>query len=66
MLRVTVQAGSTLVPWRSSAREARASSGYELGLLMRGEHGAEAMFAAAASTNAAYKWGLRGGGTRAA
>jgi len=55
-------AGSTLVPWRSSAREARASSGYELGLLMRGEHGAEAMFAAAASTNAAYKWGLRGGG----
>ena len=63
---MTVQAASSLVPWRSSAREAAVSGGYELGLLMRGEHGAEAMFTAAASTNAAFKWGLRGGGLRSA
>ena len=54
-----------LVPWRGGAG-AGVSGGYELGLLMRGVHGAEEMFAAAASTNAAWKWGLRTTGAPAA
>ena len=54
-----------LVPWRAGAGGG-VSGGYELGLLMRGVHGAEEMFAAAASTNAAWKWGLRAAGAPAA
>ena len=54
-----------LVPWRGGAGVG-VSGRYELGLLMRGVHGAEEMFAAAASTNAAWKWGLRAAGAPAA
>ena len=53
------------MPWRAGAGGGVAG-GYELGLLMRGVHGAEEMFAAAASTNAAWKWGLRAAGAPAA
>ena len=56
-------AAGALVPWRARGGDGGGiSGGYELGLLMRGAHGAEDMFAAAASTNAAWKWSMRGTG----
>jgi len=60
-------AAGALVSWRARGGDGGGiSGGYELGLLMRGVHGAEEMFAAAASTNAAWKWSLRAAGAPAA